>query len=84
MKNLVTKLVVGLKGLLCEKMNFIIILFIINICISLHNYYNLNSKIDNATLLIKKRIDFRYFNTTRTLEAIFNVRVNTLDGELRK
>ncbi len=84
MKNLMTKLVIGLKCLLREKMNFIILLFIINICISMHNYYNLNSKIDNTTLLLKKRIDFRYFNTTRTIESVFNVRVDTYNGEIRK
>lgn len=32
---------------------------------------------------ISKKIDFRYFNTTRSLEYIHNVRIDTYDGSVK-
>lgn len=32
---------------------------------------------------IEKKIDYRYFNLTRSLEDIHNVRINTYDGNLK-
>lgn len=33
---------------------------------------------------LKTQVDFRYFNTTRSLEDIHNVRIDTHYGDVRK
>ena len=33
---------------------------------------------------VRKKIDHRYFNTTRSLEQIHNVEIDTYKGELKK
>ena len=72
MTNLILELNAGLKNFFREKINIIIFLLAI---ILLFNVF--------AYVKIKKKIDHRYFNTTTTLEEIHNVKINTLNGELR-
>lgn len=67
------------KNLFREKFNVIITLLLLIVGL---NIYSLTC-IHNDYIKIKKRIDFRYFNTTRSLEDIHNVEINTLNGELK-
>lgn len=32
---------------------------------------------------LNKKIDYRYFNITNTLEEIYNVKINTYDGSIK-
>lgn len=36
----------------------------------------------NAVIKAERKTDFRYFNTTRSLEDINNVKINTKDGSV--
>lgn len=33
--------------------------------------------------VVRKRVDYRYFNTTRTLEGLYGVKIDTQDGSLK-
>lgn len=33
---------------------------------------------------VEKKVDFRYFNLTRSLESIYNIEIDTKDGRVRK
>lgn len=39
----------------------------------------LSTEIDN----VRKRVDYRYFNTTRSLEDIYDIKINSQTGELK-
>ena len=67
------------KNLFREKIDVIITLLLLLVGL---NIYSLTC-INNGYIKIKKRIDFRYFNTTRSLQDIHNVEINTLNGELK-
>lgn len=43
-----------------------------------------NQKLLNRLDAIEKKIDFRYYNTTRSLEEINDVRIDTQSGSLRR
>lgn len=43
------------------------------------NNQQLSEEINN----VRKRVDFRYFNTTRTLENLYGVNIDTQDGSLK-
>ena len=45
--------------------------------------HEVESAVEKSGIVIKKKLDHRYFNTTRTLEGIHGVKVNTLNGELK-
>ncbi|MDR1013099.1 MAG: hypothetical protein LBL38_02410 [Lactobacillales bacterium] len=38
---------------------------------------------ENSIKKAEKKVDFRYFNTTRTLEEIHHVKIDTKNGELK-
>ncbi len=59
----------GLKNLLREKINIVIFLLILILAFNVY-----------AFIKIKKKIDHRYFNLTTTIEEIFDVKINTLNG----
>lgn len=48
-----------------------------------HEMNEIKKVVENNTIILKKKVDHRYFNTTRTLEGIHGVKVNTLNGELK-
>ena len=44
---------------------------------------NENQKLVEALTHVRKRIDYRYFNTMRTFENIYDVKIDTKDGEIK-
>ena len=40
-------------------------------------------RIEQQITQTRKRVDYRYFNTTRTIEDLYGVKVNTKDGYLK-
>lgn len=49
-------------------------------------YYQMNSynQIMSRVGKVEKKVDFRYFNTTRSLEDIHGVEINTKNGKLER
>ncbi len=43
-----------------------------------------NQSLSNDIAKSRKRTDYRYFNLTRSLEDIYNVRIDTKTGELKR
>ncbi len=72
MTNLIIQISTGIKSFFREKINIVIFLLILIFTFNIYGF-----------IKIKKKIDHRYFNTTTTLEEIYNVKVNTLNGELK-
>ncbi len=72
MTKFILELSVGLKNLFREKINIVIFLLITIFAFNIYAYTK-----------IKKKIDHRYFNTTTSMEEIFDVKINTLNGELK-
>ncbi len=83
MTDFMLQLMAGLKNLLRDKLNLIVILLIANLIGNVYYYHKINTNIDNSTIDINKKIDHRYFNTTKSLEQIHSVEINTLHGELK-
>lgn len=73
MQQFLLELTIGLKNIFREKINLVIFLLFL---ILIFNVY--------AFVKIKNKIDHRYFNTTTTIEEIFDVKVNTSNGEIRQ
>ena len=73
MQQFFLELTIGLKNIFREKINLIILLLFL---ILIFNLY--------AFVKIKNKIDHRYFNTTTTIEEIFDVKINTLNGEIKQ
>ena len=40
-------------------------------------------RIEQQITQTRKRVDYRYFNTTRTIEDLYGVKINTKDGYLK-
>lgn len=69
---------------------FILSLLIVLICSGFiwHKIETKQINSSNQALLnrldkLEKKVDFRYFNTTRSLEEIHDVHIDTLNGSLR-
>lgn len=73
MQQFFLELTIGLKNIFREKINLVILLLFL---ILIFNVY--------AFVKIKNKIDHRYFNTTTTIEEIFDVKINTLNGEIKQ
>lgn len=69
-----------IKNLFREKINIVITLLVILFAL---NFYEFIFNNINYTK-IRKKIDHRYFNTTKTLEDIYNIEINTYNGELKR
>ena len=41
-------------------------------------------KLNNQIIQVNKKVDFRYFNTTHSLEDIHNLKIDTHNGEIKK
>ncbi len=97
MKNL-NLFLTDVKDFLCNEVNRVFV-FVILLCIlvcygqvrtekaikSAHNY-NMNAQKELMTEIKTNRnkIHFRYFNLTRSLEEIHNVKIDTKNGKLEK
>ena len=53
----------------------VILLFVINVC----GFYIIEKELKECI----KIVNFRYFNLTRSLEDIHNIKINTQDGTLK-
>ena len=72
MTNLMIKLHTELSRLFGNKINIVILLLVANLIFT--NY---------AFVKIKKKIDHRYFNTVNTIQQIYDVKIDTLNGDLK-
>lgn len=68
-----------IKNLFREKINIVIFLLIAILSL---NIYEFAFNLENYTR-IRKKIDHRYFNITRSLEDIHNVEIDTYKGEVK-
>nr|DAT89601.1 MAG TPA: hypothetical protein [Caudoviricetes sp.] len=69
-----------IKNLFREKINIVIALLVSILAL---NIYQIVVESNNC-VKIRKRIDYRYFNSTKTLEELNNVEINTYNGEIKK
>ncbi len=83
MTDFMLQLMTGLKNLLRDKLNLIVILLIANLICNGYYYHKINTNIDKSTVDINRKVDHRYFNITKSLEQIHNVEINTFNGELK-
>lgn len=70
----------AIKNLFREKINLVITLLILIFSFNIYEYVQ---SINNF-VRIRKKIDHRYFNITKTIEDIYNIEINTLNGEIKK
>ena len=73
--------------------NIVLALCLLNIVISglalyqaLENkkeIHEVESAVEKSGIVIKKKLDHRYFNLTKSIEEIHNVKINTLNGEIK-
>ncbi len=82
------------KNFMAKEVNRVFVLFMVitlSIGLFLHlEIQNLkrfivssDTKLEEEITKTRKRIDYRYFNTTRTLEDLHNVRIDTKNGDLK-
>lgn len=65
-----------IKKILNDKINRLTILMLIFGCLFAYGLYNNHKAIEKC----ERKVDFRYFNTTRSLEDIYNIKISTKDG----
>ena len=82
-----TRAMHDVKGFLADKLNRLTVIVIILGIFLIGSLYKINAEITNLKHLIikcEKKVDFRYFNLTRSLEQIHNVEIDTLNGRIIK
>lgn len=80
------RLFTDVKEFLSNEINrvFVALVFLIFVVIiASYLQYKANNEILKAIKNCEKKVDFRYFNMTRTLEGIHNVSIDTKTGELK-
>lgn len=70
--------VYDITGFFKDTINRLTVIVLIFSCILTFGIY----KTYKAVIKCERKIDFRYFNLTRSLEDIHNVKINTKDGSL--
>lgn len=83
-------LLTDLKEFLSNEVNrvFLAIIIIGTILIAIGLNNNLAIEQSNKEIItqlkeVNKKVDFRYFNTTRSLEDIHNIKIDTRSGEIK-
>ncbi len=82
------------KNFMANEVNRVFVLFmVITLSIGLFLHWEIqnlkrfivssDTKLEEEITKTRKRIDYRYFNTTRTLEDLHNVRIDTKNGDLK-
>ena len=82
------------KNFMANEVNRVFVLFmVITLSIGLFLHWEIqnlkrfivssDTKLKEEITKTRKRIDYRYFNTTRTLEDLHNVRIDTKNGDLK-
>lgn len=71
-----------------------ILVIIVNILLGIWNHFDIRTikrtnletsqALSAEIKLVKNRTDFRYFNLTRSLEEIHNIKIDTKNGEIKK
>ena len=93
MKN-ISLLFSDVKNFMANEVNRLFtLILLINILIGFFLHFEIASlkqqiflrteQLDMDIIKAKKRVDYRYFNMTRTLEDIFNIKIDTKDGYLK-
>ncbi len=75
-----------IKGFLKDKINILVLLILISnviYIIGMFIVFNHLVKIEHAINKCEKKVDFRYFNLTKSLEEIHNTDIDTKDGRIR-
>lgn len=87
MKQTIYQVGSAIRELLRDKSNFIILLLIIGFGFNSFQEYQTQKQIaevNKAVIKAEKKTDFRYFNTTKSLEEIFKIEIDTKDGRIRR
>lgn len=91
MENFIGNVSKSIKLLVSEKINLAILLIIVGFCVTwfldfriLEGIKATEKKVESATELIKKRVDYRYFNLNNSLQDLFNVEIETHHGRVEK
>ena len=90
----ITLLFSDVKNFMANEVNRVFVLFmVITLSIGLFLHWEIqnlkrfivssDTKLEEEITKTRKRIDYRYFNTTRTLEDLHNVRIDTKNGDLK-
>ncbi|OLA94809.1 MAG: hypothetical protein BHW64_02010 [Candidatus Melainabacteria bacterium LEY3_CP_29_8] len=69
----------SLTKVLKDKTNIIIFILLLGFISSFIKLNEMNKNI----IMTKKRVDFRYFNTITMFEELYNIKINTENGELK-
>ncbi len=69
----------SLTKVLKDKTNIIIFILLLGFISSFIKLNEMNKNI----IMAKKRVDFRYFNTITMFEELYNIKINTENGELK-
>jgi len=91
MKKLIAITEESVKSFLAEKSNKLFLFTLIGFGILGYFQYQetnktelLIKKMEDSNMEIKKKIDHRYFNLTRSLEDIFDTQIDTFNGKAAK
>lgn len=91
MKRLIALTEESVKSFLAEKSNKLFLFTLIGFGILGYFQYQETSKtellikkMEDSNMEIKKKIDHRYFNLTRSLEDIFDTQIDTFNGKAAK
>ena len=82
------------KDFMANEVNRMFVLFLsITFCILIFIHFEIQNlkkfvilkseNLEQEITKTRKRIDFRYFNTTRTLEDLHKVKIDTKNGDLK-
>ena len=79
------------KGFMANEVNRVFVLFtVVNIFLALFIHFDIQSlknnyiSLENSIIKTQKKVDYRYFNLTRSLEDIHNIKIDTQSGEIKK
>ena len=75
------------KSFLDDKINRLTVFVVVMCVIFGFGFYNINNKINTVNsnvIQCTKKVHFRYFNLTRSLEDIYNVEIDTHTGRIQK
>lgn len=75
------------KRILCDKINRLTFIMLMCFLVLASYTLKLHKEVQELSLHIReteKKVDFRYFNTTRSLQDIFNVEIETRQGRVIK
>ncbi len=83
------RLFIDVKDFLLNEINRVLIALIIIGSVLIYMLYDikkdilqLNNDLIKAIYKAEKKVDYRYFNTVKSLEEIYNIEINTKDGRI--